>query len=80
MTREGQIGPRVPGTIGFSSIRGGNVVGDHTVMFISPDERVEFTHRAGDRRAFALGALRAARWLAGRAPGLYSMADVLDLG
>jgi 4-hydroxy-tetrahydrodipicolinate reductase len=49
-------------------------------MFISPDECVEFTHRAADRRAFALGALRAARWLAGRAPGLYSMADVLDLG
>jgi 4-hydroxy-tetrahydrodipicolinate reductase len=78
-TRDGQIGPRVPGTIGFSVIRGGSIVGDHTVMFIAPDERVEFTHRAVDRRAFALGALRAARWLAGRAPGLYSMADVLDL-
>ena len=80
MAREGQIGPRVPGTIGFSAIRGGNIVGDHSVMFISPDESVEFTHRAHDRRAFALGALRAASWLAGRAPGLYSMADVLDLG
>jgi 4-hydroxy-tetrahydrodipicolinate reductase len=79
MTRQGQIGPRVPGTVGFSSIRGGSIVGDHTVMFIAQDERVEFTHRAADRRAFALGALRAARWLAGRAPGLYSMADVLDL-
>jgi 4-hydroxy-tetrahydrodipicolinate reductase len=79
-TREGQTGPRVPGTIGFSSIRGGSIVGDHSVMFISSDECVEFTHRAVDRRAFALGALRAARWLAGRAPGLYSMADVLDLG
>lgn len=78
-TRDGQIGPRVPGTIGFSVIRGGNIVGDHSVLFISPDERVEFTHRASDRRAFAIGALRAARWLAGRAPGLYSMADVLDL-
>lgn len=78
-TRDGQIGPRVPGTIGFSVIRGGNVVGDHTVMFIAPDERLELTHRAADRRAFALGALRAARWLAGRAPGLYTMADVLDL-
>ena len=77
--RDGQIGPRVPGTIGFSSIRGGNIVGDHTVMFIAPDERVEFTHSAAHRRAFALGALRAASWLAGRAPGLYSMADVLDL-
>lgn len=79
MARQGQIGPRVPGTIGFSTIRGGSIVGDHTVMFIAQDERVEFTHRASDRRAFALGALRAARWLAGRAPGLYSMADVLDL-
>lgn len=77
--REGQIGPRVPGTIGFSSIRGGNIVGDHTVMFIASDERVEFTHRASDRRAFAMGALRAARWLAGRAPGLYTMPEVLDL-
>jgi 4-hydroxy-tetrahydrodipicolinate reductase len=77
--REGQTGPRVPGTIGFSSIRGGNVVGDHTVKFIAPDERIEFTHSAADRRAFALGALRAASWLAGRAPGLYSMANVLDL-
>lgn len=79
-SRDGQIGPRVPGTIGFSVIRGGNIVGDHTVMFIAPDERVEFTHRAADRRAFALGALRAARWLAGRAPGFYTMSDVLDLG
>jgi 4-hydroxy-tetrahydrodipicolinate reductase len=78
-TRDGQIGPRVPGTIGFSAVRGGNIVGDHTVMFISPEERVELTHRAQDRRVFALGALRAAQWLAGRAPGLYSMADVLDL-
>jgi 4-hydroxy-tetrahydrodipicolinate reductase len=69
----------VPGTIGFSSIRGGNIVGDHTVMFIASDERVEFTHRASDRRAFAMGALRAARWLAGRAPGLYTMPEVLDL-
>jgi 4-hydroxy-tetrahydrodipicolinate reductase len=77
--REGQIGPRVPGTIGFSSIRGGDIVGDHTVMFIASDERVEFTHRASDRRAFAMGALRAARWLAGRAPGLYTMPEVLDL-
>lgn len=78
-TRDGQTGPRVPGTIGFSTIRGGGIVGDHTVMFISADERVEFTHRAADRGAFASGALRAARWVAGRAPGLYSMADVLDL-
>jgi 4-hydroxy-tetrahydrodipicolinate reductase len=78
-TRDGQIGPRVPGTIGFSVVRGGSIVGDHKVMFIAADEQLEFRHRAADRRAFALGALRAAQWLAGRAPGLYSMADVLDL-
>lgn len=77
--RDGQIGPRVRGTIGFSTIRGGGIVGDHTVMFVGADERVEFTHRAADRGAFASGAVRAARWVAGRAPGLYSMADVLDL-
>jgi 4-hydroxy-tetrahydrodipicolinate reductase len=78
-TRDGQIGPRVPGTIGFSVIRGGNIVGDHSVRFIGSDEQLEFVHRAADRRAFALAALRAARWLAGRAPGFYTMADVLDL-
>jgi 4-hydroxy-tetrahydrodipicolinate reductase len=75
--RHGQTGPRVPGTIGFSVVRGGNVVGEHDVRFIGPEEEVEFCHRAGDRKAFARGALRAARWVAGRAPGLYSMADVL---
>jgi 4-hydroxy-tetrahydrodipicolinate reductase len=77
--REGRTGPRVPGTIGFSVIRGGQIVGDHTVMFIAGDEHVEFTHRARDRSAFARGALRAARWAAGRAPGFYSMADVLGM-
>lgn len=75
--RHGQTGPRVPGTIGFSVVRGGNVVGEHDVRFIGAEEEVEFCHRAGDRKAFARGALRAARWVAGRAPGLYSMADVL---
>src|SRR5690606_12790041 len=77
--REGRTGPRVPGTIGFSVIRGGQIVGDHTVMFIAGDEQVELTHRARDRSAFARGALQAARWAAGRAPGYYSMADVLGL-
>lgn len=77
--RDGQIGPRVPSTIGFSVVRGGDIVGEHTVMFIAPEERVELVHRAGDRRTFARGALRAARWVAGRAPGRYSMADVLGL-
>lgn len=75
--RDGQTGPREAGTIGFSVVRGGNIVGDHTVFFVSDDERLEFTHRAQDRKTFARGALRAARWLADRNPGLYSMADVL---
>ena len=77
--RQGQIGPRVPGTIGFSVTRGGNIVGEHAVRFIGTEEEVEFAHRAGDRKTFARGALRAARWVVGRAPGLYSMADVLGL-
>jgi 4-hydroxy-tetrahydrodipicolinate reductase len=77
--REGRTGPRVPNTIGFSVVRGGHIVGDHSVMFISNEERLELTHRAQDRNAFARGALRAARWVAGRAPGQYSMADVLGL-
>jgi 4-hydroxy-tetrahydrodipicolinate reductase len=78
-TRQGQTGPRVPGTIGFSVARGGNVVGEHSVRFIGAEEEVEFFHRAADRKTFARGALRAARWAAGQAPGLYSMADVLGL-
>ena len=77
--RHGQTGPRVPGTIGFSVARGGNVVGEHVVRFIGPEEEVEFSHRAADRKTFARGALRAARWAAGQAPGLYSMTDVLGL-
>jgi 4-hydroxy-tetrahydrodipicolinate reductase len=77
--RQGQTGPRVPGTIGFAVTRGGNIVGEHTVRFIGSDEEVVFSHRADDRKTFARGALRAARWAAGQAPGLYSMADVLGL-
>jgi 4-hydroxy-tetrahydrodipicolinate reductase len=77
--REGRTGPRVPGTIGFSVVRGGNVVGEHSVRFIGAEEEVEFFHAAADRRTFARGALRAARWAAAQAPGLYSMADVLGL-
>jgi 4-hydroxy-tetrahydrodipicolinate reductase len=77
--REGRVGPRVPGTIGFSVIRGGSIVGEHTVRFIGAEEQVELVHVAQDRKTFARGALRAARWAAGRAPGLYSMVDVLDL-
>jgi 4-hydroxy-tetrahydrodipicolinate reductase len=77
--RQGQTGPRVPGTIGFSVVRGGTIVGDHTVLFIGPDEQIEFGHYALDRKTFARGALRAAQWVAGRAPGFYTMADVLGL-
>jgi 4-hydroxy-tetrahydrodipicolinate reductase len=77
VSRDGQIGPRVPGTIGFSVVRGGNIVGDHTVMFIAPEEQLEVGHHAIDRKTFARGALRAAQWVAGRAPGYYTMADVL---
>jgi 4-hydroxy-tetrahydrodipicolinate reductase len=77
--RHGQTGPRVPGTIGFSVVRGGNVVGEHVVRFIGAEEEVEFSHRAADRKTFARGAVRAAVWVAGQAPGLYSMADVLGM-
>ena len=77
--RDGHTGPRVPDTIGFSVIRGGDIVGEHTALFVAPEERVEFAHRAVDRRTFARGALRAARWIVGRAPGLYNMYDVLGL-
>jgi 4-hydroxy-tetrahydrodipicolinate reductase len=78
-TRHGRTGPRVPGTIGFAVIRGGSIVGEHAVRFIGAEEQVEFSHEAADRKTFARGALRAARWVAGQAPGLYSMADVLGL-
>ncbi len=77
--RTGRTGPRPEGSIGFSTIRGGEIAGEHTVMFIGQNERIEITHRATDRRIFAEGALRAAQWLAGRPAGFYSMRDVLDL-
>jgi 4-hydroxy-tetrahydrodipicolinate reductase len=75
--RHGTGAGRARGAIGFSVFRGGDVVGDHTVTFAGAGERVELTHRASDRMAFARGAVQAARWLAGRPPGLYSMQDVL---
>lgn len=78
--RDGHTGARRPGDIGFATLRGGSVVGDHTVMFAGPDERIELTHKAGDRMIFARGAIKAALWANGQAPGLYSMADVLGLG
>lgn len=77
--REGNTGERSRQTIGFATVRGGDVVGDHTVMFLGEGERVEVTHRASSRMTFAMGAMRAAAWLAGRKPGLYDMQDVLGL-
>ena len=77
--RQGLPGERTPKEIGVMSLRSGDVVGEHTVSFGSLGERLELTHRAHSRDTFARGALRAARWVAGRAPGLYSMADVLGL-
>ncbi len=77
--RHGITGERQYGTIGFSSIRGGDIVGDHSVMFCADGELVELKHHASSRATFARGALRAARWLEGRAPGLYGMPEVLGL-
>lgn len=75
--RQGQIGARPKKEIGVQTLRGGDVVGEHTVFFYGEGERIELTHRATSRDQFGLGALRAARWVTGRAPGLYDMADVL---
>ena len=77
--REGQTGERDRKTIGFETIRAGDIVGDHTVMFASMGERVEITHKASSRMTFASGAMRAALWLGGRPAGLYDMQDVLGL-
>lgn len=77
--REGITGERHPDAIGFATVRGGDVVGDHTVSFMGEGERLEITHRASSRATFALGALRAARFLADRSPGVYDMRDVLGL-
>lgn len=72
--------PRERGEIGVAAVRGGDSIGEHTLMFLAEGERLELTHRAFDRAIFARGALRAARWVAGKPPGLYSMADVIGLG
>jgi 4-hydroxy-tetrahydrodipicolinate reductase len=77
--RDGHTGPREEGTIGFATLRGGTVVGDHSVIFAGPSERIELNHRAEDRAIFAHGAARAALWARDQKPGLYSMADVLGL-
>jgi 4-hydroxy-tetrahydrodipicolinate reductase len=78
-SRHGDIGPRTADEIGIQTIRGGDVVGDHTVFFLGLGERVEITHKASSRDTFARGAVRAAEWLAGQGPGLYDMRDVLGL-
>jgi len=75
--RDGQVGPRVKGEIGFSAIRGGDVVGDHTIIFAADGERIEVTHKASNREIFARGAVKAVLWAAGKRAGLYSMKDVL---
>ena len=75
--RKGIVGERPEGEIAVHALRGGSVVGDHTVMFAGEVERVELTHRAQSREAFAAGALKAAQWAAGRQPGIYTMRDVL---
>jgi 4-hydroxy-tetrahydrodipicolinate reductase len=77
--RDGITGARRAGDIGFASLRGGTVAGDHSVIFAGPMERIELTHRAEDRTMFAQGALKAALWAHGKKPGFYSMADVLGL-
>jgi 4-hydroxy-tetrahydrodipicolinate reductase len=77
--RDGLTGARKTGAIGFAALRGGDVVGDHVVVFGGAGERIELVHRATDRRIYARGAVTAARWLQGQPPGLYGMADVLGL-
>jgi len=77
--REGQTGARNPETIGFATVRGGDIVGDHTVLFAGEGERVEITHKASSRLSFARGAVRAAKWLEQKDNGLFDMQDVLGL-
>ncbi len=77
--RDGHTGPRKRGDIGFATLRGGDVVGDHSVIFAAEGERIELTHKAASRAVFARGAVRAALWIQGKEPGLYSMRDVLGL-
>lgn len=80
LSREGITGPREAGTIGFATLRGGDVVGDHTAIFAADGERLELTHKASSRGVFSKGAVRSALWTKDRAPGLYTMADVLGVG
>jgi 4-hydroxy-tetrahydrodipicolinate reductase len=77
--RDGHTGPRQPGSIGFATLRGGSVIGEHSVILAGEGETVELSHRAIDRSIFARGAVRAALWARGQKPGYYSMLDVLGL-
>ena len=77
--REGHTGERRPGSIGFATVRGGDIVGDHTVLFAGTGERIEITHRSSSRMTYATGSMRAARFLLGRKPGLFDMFDVLGI-
>jgi 4-hydroxy-tetrahydrodipicolinate reductase len=77
--RQGLTGERSPREVGVHALRGGDVVGDHTVIFAALGERIELAHKASDRSVLARGALRAARWIQDRPPGLYDMQDVLGL-
>ena len=79
MSREGHTGPRKEGTIGFATIRGGDIVGDHTVLFAGDGERIEITHKSASRMSYAQGAMRAARFLSDKVNGFYDMHDVLGL-
>ncbi len=79
MSREGHTGPRPLGDIGFATLRGGSVIGEHSVIFAGPDERIELTHKAQSRDIFAHGALKATLWAVDKKPGVYSMLDVLGL-
>ncbi|WP_068084769.1 4-hydroxy-tetrahydrodipicolinate reductase [Polycladidibacter stylochi] len=78
-SRDGITGERKQGDIGFATLRGGSVIGEHTVMFASESERIELTHKASDRQLFARGAVKAALWARDKAPGMYTMTDVLGL-
>ncbi|MBW8269719.1 4-hydroxy-tetrahydrodipicolinate reductase [Caldovatus aquaticus] len=78
--RDGHTGARKTGAIGFAALRGGQVVGEHTLLFAGASEHIALTHRSFDRRVYATGAVRAALWLVGRPPGLYGMKDVLGMG
>ncbi|MBL8515694.1 MAG: 4-hydroxy-tetrahydrodipicolinate reductase [Betaproteobacteria bacterium] len=79
LSREGHTGARKRGAIGFATLRGGDVIGDHTVIFAGGGERIEISHKSSTRGNYAKGAIKAARWLAGKPPGLYDMQDVLGL-